>query len=1352
MRSSLKYNKRRLPRRYTPRNDNVTSWTSKRKFYCKNKINLNKMKTLIKLLFLTLVVLLTANLAISAPVSVEKAKTVAFNFIKNVDSRLTSDAMSMLYSKTDAYYVFGNECAWVIVSANDAVAPILAYSTENSFVIPQNEADTTIGNNFWGWIKAIEKQIRFVAENNIYATEEIQNQWISMSAGNNKSPTTVVPPLLTTTWGQGWPYNAYCPDVTGGPGGKAWAGCVATAMAQILHYNYSNQTSFQGVGSYSYQRPGWPVTSANFGATTYNMAIMPNEVNDISETGASQIATLTYHAAVGCKSIWGAASTGVMFSTNGGSYVLGDYPFLGLIQNYLPMAASSRFVIKSQYTDAEWHSLIQTELLENRPVYYRGDGSLSHAWVCDGVDNSNMYHFNWGWDGDYNGYFVLSNINPGANNLTNNQMAMIGLAPNDGSTLTANTTWSGTMNINNINVPDAVTLTINPGTIINFSPNSSMRVWGKIASIGTATNYVKLTASNQTDGWGGIDFHEDYLDRMADNDTSRFVYTQIEYSKSSGLYVYDYGKLVVDHCKINDNDGFNGAGIYVNHNSIKISNSEVYNNHATNGGGGLYLGFTDNVAMNVCNNDIHDNIAVVGGGFYLYALNNMSFENNIIRLNQAGNGAGGTLGGGSPRLINNKFVNNTTPSPGFGCLYLENCNAKIVNNLIANNSANGIRCENSNPQIISNTIVSNNHDAGSGIIFVNNSDAVVKNCIIYDNVSNMSGSGNQISIADNDSDPYFYHCDIEGGLSGFGGPGSGTNYSSANYTNNIDSDPVFVSPSAGAGSGYNGLTADWSLQSSSVCINAGDTTTISQYLPILDLAGNPRINGIIDMGGYEYACQVPAQPSTITGNANPCETSNQVYSVTNITGVIYTWTVPSGSSITAGQGTNSITVAIGSNSGTISVTPSNSCGDGSARTLAITVNTLAGNAGTITGSTNVCRGTNGVVYTIPVIANASNYNWSVPGGVNIISGENTNSITVDFTSNAISGNISVYGSNGCGNGQSSDLFVTVNYVTVDAGIDNTIPYGTSTTLSGSATNGSGNYTWSWQPANLLINANVQNPQTINLTSSTLFTLTVNDVSTGCSNDDSTIVTISGGPLSVNASASPDQVCDGDSSQLNALAGGGSGNYTYSWTSNPSGFISSLQNPVVYPTITTTYIVVVNDGFNTVSDSVIVNVNYAPTSPDQASGPDTVTTTSIYSTNSVPDADYYLWELIPANAGSLSTDNDTSVTVTWDTSWTGNCSLTVKAVNNCGQSQASTAKNIYVDFLTSVNEVEIVNVNIFPNPCDGRFTITSDKPISAVYLYDVSGRMITNLPDTPSGLYFVHVYMGRESIIRKVIVK
>ncbi len=82
---------------------------------------------------------------------------------------------------------------------------------------------------------------------------------------------------------------------------------------------------------------------------------------------------------------------------------------------------------------------------------------------------------------------------------------------------------------------------------------------------------------------------------------------------------------------------------------------------------------------------------------------------------------------------------------------------------------------------------------------------------------------------------------------------------------------------------------------------------------------------------------VPAQPSTITGNNAPQEGFPETYSVTNVTGVTYNWTFPSGWVQTGGGTTNSVTVIVGSGSGNITVTPSNACGNGTPRNLAVTV-------------------------------------------------------------------------------------------------------------------------------------------------------------------------------------------------------------------------------------------------------------------------------------------------------------------------------------------------------------------------------------------------------------------------------
>ena len=86
---------------------------------------------------------------------------------------------------------------------------------------------------------------------------------------------------------------------------------------------------------------------------------------------------------------------------------------------------------------------------------------------------------------------------------------------------------------------------------------------------------------------------------------------------------------------------------------------------------------------------------------------------------------------------------------------------------------------------------------------------------------------------------------------------------------------------------------------------------------------------------------------------------------------------------------------------------------------------LTGAAGVITGLSTVTQGNNGIVYTVPLITNATSYNWTLPAGASIVSGANTNSITVNYSMTAASGNIAVNGSGNCGDGAVSSLYVTV---------------------------------------------------------------------------------------------------------------------------------------------------------------------------------------------------------------------------------------------------------------------------------------------------------------------------------------
>lgn len=168
----------------------------------------------------------------------------------------------------------------------------------------------------------------------------------------------------------------------------------------------------------------------------------------------------------------------------------------------------------------------------------------------------------------------------------------------------------------------------------------------------------------------------------------------------------------------------------------------------------------------------------------------------------------------------------------------------------------------------------------------------------------------------------------------------------------------------------------------------------------------------------------------------------------------------------------------------------------------------------------------------------------------------------------------------------------INAPSAHAGNDTLVGNGSVITLHGNASGGAGSYTYHWEPAASLVNPDVKNPLTLGITASTQFTLTVTD-SAGCHGYDDVLVSVVGGPLGVAASAVPGTICAGASSTLQALGSGGSGNYSFSWTSIPAGFTSALPNPTVFPLATTTYHIVLTDGFSTTSDNVVVNVNPKP---------------------------------------------------------------------------------------------------------------------------------------------------------------
>jgi hypothetical protein len=333
--------------------------------------------------------------------------------------------------------------------------------------------------------------------------------------------------------------------------------------------------------------------------------------------------------------------------------------------------------------------------------------------------------------------------------------------------------------------------------------------------------------------------------------------------------------------------------------------------------------------------------------------------------------------------------------------------------------------------------------------------------------------------------------------------------------------------------------------------------------------------------------------------------------------------------------------------------------------------------------------------------------------------------TADIANGSVTLSMQAIGQVGCGN-QTDDILLTIaDGVDASAGEDQSISFGTSTQLNGTATGGTGVLFIQWQPAEKLVNATVLNPTTINLTETTIFTLTTTDPITQCTDVDETTVFVDASLLGVSAQADPDAICLNQSTQLNATAGGGSGSYTYAWVSDPIGFTSSLQNPIVWPLVNTAYTVTVNDGSSTAQSSVNVRVDTAVGQASQPIGPTLVnpenTPASLYTTNGSANTINYTWVINPANAGILTPSGD-HCQVSWDLAFEGYATLQVSGQNACGVGLASPELSIFVSTTVGIiKNPQTNNPKVWPNPAKNELHIQPNAPgcIKAT-LYSATG--------------------------------
>lgn len=198
------------------------------------------------------------------------------------------------------------------------------------------------------------------------------------------------------------------PEDPEGPGGHALAGCVATAISQVMHYWRYPHT---GQGSHSYYS-NYGYLSVNYGETDYDWTGM---LNVITFGNPWPIAELQYHAGVGVEMNYGPSGSGSnMFRAKNTLINYFKYP-------------DCKLNFKEDYSQQGWIDLLKDQIDNGYPIAYAGySSSAGHAFVCDGYQDD-YFHYNFGWSGTSNGYYSLSSVN----GFSNGQQGVMDIYPDD---------------------------------------------------------------------------------------------------------------------------------------------------------------------------------------------------------------------------------------------------------------------------------------------------------------------------------------------------------------------------------------------------------------------------------------------------------------------------------------------------------------------------------------------------------------------------------------------------------------------------------------------------------------------------------------------------------------------------------------------------------------------------------------------------------------------------------------------------------------------------------------------------------------------------------------------------------
>ena len=318
----------------------------------------------------------------------------------NKSLRLRGTINRMDKKDIPAIYIFGEKSGngYVITSADDRFPAILGYSDSYSDSIPPAMR--------W-WLNSYAENISRTLD-----TESEATVCSRYSAPEKREP---IAPLLKTKWNQGEPYNLYSPEVEiNGTKEKCPTGCVATSMAQLMKY-HNWPPKGKGFSSYDWtDRNGNRHTFAtDFSEFVFNWDEMLDSYETQTNEDSSTTPLYTDAQAEAVAKLMHACGMAekMNFDPWGSGAQTADIPHS--LTEYFDYSNDVRFKMRAFTTTPDWETTIYESLRDYGPVIYNGrDDWGGHSFVCDGYDGNGYYHFNWGWGGMSDGYFLFFGLNP----------------------------------------------------------------------------------------------------------------------------------------------------------------------------------------------------------------------------------------------------------------------------------------------------------------------------------------------------------------------------------------------------------------------------------------------------------------------------------------------------------------------------------------------------------------------------------------------------------------------------------------------------------------------------------------------------------------------------------------------------------------------------------------------------------------------------------------------------------------------------------------------------------------------------------------------------------------------------